>query len=346
MKSNIHPKVSIIVPCRNEEKHIEECIESILKQEYPKEKIEVLVIDGMSKDGTRKIITEYVKIYSFIKMIDNPKLNTSAALNIGIMNSGGQIILIMGAHSIYKKNYVLKSVTSQIEYEADNVGGVIITQPKIENVKSWAISLALSQQFGVGNSAFRMGAKRAIWVDTVFGGCYRKEIFDKVGLFNEKLKRNQDLEFNLRLKRAGGRILLVPDLISYYHTPSNFWDLFKRYFQNGFWVMFGNKFAKIPFSFRHIVPFFFVSSLVLFLTLSLVNQYFFLLFLFILISYSITNFGFSLFLSAKNNLKYLLPLLITFAILHFSYGLGSWWGAMKILFDSISHWRNSCQNSP
>jgi glycosyltransferase involved in cell wall biosynthesis len=336
MDKNI-PLVSIIIPCRNEEKFIDKCLHSIISNDYSKDNIELLVVDGMSEDNTRAIVKEYVKKYQYIKLIDNPDKIAPCALNIGIKNAKGEIIMRMDAHTHYEHGYIGKCIKSLQEYNADNVGGVCITLPSDVTLVSQSIALALSHRFGVGNVYFRIGSKEPRHVDTVPFGCYRRGVFDEIGLFNENLVRNQDLELNLRLKRAGGNILLVPDLVSYYHARSNFKDLFKQNFWNGFWVIYGSKFAKIPFSLRHLVPLFFVLSLAGSLLLSLLYNPFIYLFVFMMGLYVTVNLFFSLRLSFKHNIKYLPFLIISFFTLHFSYGAGSLWGGIRLLSARVLH---------
>jgi len=201
------PFVSVIIPCRNEEKYIGKCLDSLVKQDYPKDKLEVLVVDGMSEDKTREIIEEHIKKYSFIKLLKNPRKFTPFGLNIGIKEAQGAIIIRMDAHAAYEKDYISKCVKSLEKYKVDNVGGIMKTLPANSTLISKAIALSLSSPFGVGNAYFRIGSKEPREVDTVFGGCYRREIFEKIGYFNENLPRGQDMEFNLRLREFGGKIL-------------------------------------------------------------------------------------------------------------------------------------------
>ena len=254
-EENNHLRVSIVIPCRNEEKHISKCLNSLLDNSYPKDLIEIFVIDGISEDNTREIIKKYIEKYSFIELINNFKRVVPAALNIGIKKARGDIVIRIDFHSTYPSNYIEKLVLWIRKSKADNVGGVCITKPGAGTVIARAISLVLSHPFGVGNSYFRIGSEEPKYVDTVPFGCYRREIFKKIGLFNEKLIRNQDLEFNLRLKKRGGKILLVPDIVSYYYARSTLRALTKNNFSNGFWVIYSTKFAKMPFSVRHLIPF-------------------------------------------------------------------------------------------
>ena len=318
------PFVSIIIPCRNEEKFIGKCLDSILAQDYPKDRLEVLVVDGMSEDGTREIVERYTDmslrarslachceqseaisardklrnlgiatslpaLAMTLKLLNNPKKVTPCALNIGIKNAKGEIILWMSAHSRYEKDYISKCVKYLKEYDADNVGGVMITLPRDNAFIGKAIATVLSHPFGVGNSVFRTGAKEPKWVDTVFGGCYKKEVFDKIGLFNESLVRSQDMEFNLRLKKTGGKILLAPDIVSYYYPKSNLKDFFIHNFEDGSWVTYPLKFGIKAFSWRHLIPLFFILGLVGTGILGIFFSPLLWLFLFVLSSYLLVN---------------------------------------------------------
>jgi len=307
--------VSIIIPCRNEEKYIAKCLDSIVSQDYPKENLEVLVVDGMSEDKTKEIVKEYSKRYPFIKFLENPNKFTSFALNIGIKKAKGEIIVRMDAHAGYEKDYISKCVRYLKEYNADNIGGTMKTLARENTIVAKAIALCLSHPFGVGGSQFRIGANKPKWVDTVFNGCYKKEVFDKIGLFNENLIRSQDMEFNLRLKKAGGRILLHPAIVSYYYPKSNLKDFFLHNIQDGIWAILPLKFVKIPLKLRHYVPLVFV------LTLPLSVWPYILLSLFFSAKTAFREKDFRLF--------FMMPLV--FAARHIGYGLGSIIGLIKLL---------------
>src|SRR3989344_832745 len=149
-------ELSVIIPCRNEEKYIGPCLDSLLLQDYPKEKLEILIIDGFSEDKTREILAGYAK-YPFINVLDNPKKITPAALNIGIKNAKGSIIMRMDAHASYEKNYISECVKYLKEYDADNVGGVVWAMPTVNTLAAHAIARVYSHPFGVGHSLFRIG---------------------------------------------------------------------------------------------------------------------------------------------------------------------------------------------
>ena len=324
-------KVSIIISCCNEEKYIGKCLDSLIDNDYPKNLIEIFVIDGMSEDNTREIIKRYIEKYPFIKLINNSKKIVPTALNIGIKKARGDIIIRIDVHSTYTPNYIKRLVLWSKKSKADNVGGICITKPGAETAIAKAIAVILSHPFGVGNGLFRIGIKEPKYVDTVPFGAYRREVFNKIGLFNERLIRNQDLEFNLRLKKAGGKILLVPDIVSYYYARSTLRALAKNNFSNGYWVIYSTKFAKMPFSVRHLIPFFFVLSICGSLILSFIYRPFICLFVLVFVAYLISNILFSLGISFKKGFKYFIPVVLSFAILHFSYGFGSMCGLIKLM---------------
>lgn len=325
------PLVSIVIPCLNEEKYISKCLDSIVCQDYSKDRLEVLAVDGISNDKTREILKDYTRKYSFIKILDNPQKITPVAMNIGIKMARGDYILILSSHSEYEQNFVSKNIENFHKNNADCVGGIEKTLPSGNSIISQAIPLALSHPFGVGNTYYRIGSEMPRYVDTVPLGCYKRGVFDKIGLFNEDLIRNQDIEFNLRLKNAGGKILLVPNITVYYYARANLNGLFKQNFWNGFWVIYSIKYAKMPFSIRHLIPCIFVSSLIGSISFSIFSKYFLYLFILVSGSYFASNLFFSFKISLRKKLKYFIPLSLSFATLHFSYGIGSIWGLRKLV---------------
>jgi len=326
------PFVSVIIPSRNEGKFIGQCLDSIIAQNYPKEKIEILVVDGMSEDNTVRIVKEYHPRYSFINLLENPKKITPCALNIGIKNAKGEIIIRMDAHAGYENNYIAKCVKYLKEYDADNVGGSMVTLPKENTSVARAIAFCLSHFFGTGGSAFRVGSTEPRWVDTVFGGCYKKEVFNKVGFFSENLVRSQDMEFNIRLKSAGGKILLVPEIVSYYYPKSDLKDFFIHNFEDGIWAVYPMKFIKTPLKLRHYIPLFFVLGLLGTGLAGIFISVFWWLFAAVLGLYLLFALYFSIPIAVKQkDIKYLFVMPVTFACRHFGYGLGSIWGGIKLL---------------
>lgn len=314
--------VSVIIPCRNEEGFIGRCINSILKQDYPMKDIEILVVDGRSDDKTREIVSEIAGKYPFIKLLDNEKKIVPTALNTGIKNARGEIIIRMDAHSIYAHDYISKSVKYLKEYDCDNVGGIWITKPGSDTVIARSIALALSHPFGVGNAYYRIGSPEPRFVDTVPFGCYKREVFQKIGLFDEDLVRNQDDEFNMRLIKSGGKILLVPEIVSHYYARETLSKLWKMYYQYGHFKPLVAQKVGAVLTVRQVVPALFAGSLLMTLLLAVLFKPFIWLFVFILALYAIVNLPISFLIAVKEQIKYFITLPITFATIHLGYGFG------------------------
>lgn len=325
-------KVSIIVPCRNEEKHINQCIQSMIEQDYGIENIELLVCDGDSEDKTQEIVSKFANQYSQVKLLINSERVTPAGLNLGIENSTGEVIIIFGAHAYMEKNYV--SLAVEKLYSADDigcVGGKIINIS--ENGVARAISLAMSSPYGVGNAMFRFSNVEQ-YVDTVAFGTFRKSVFEEVGGFDRELVRNQDDELSFRIIKSGRKILLVPDIVSHYYTRGSIGKLWRQYYQYGFWKVRVIQKHKKPASLRHLVPLLFVLSLILGTILSV----FFTPMRYVMAGemglYLISALVFSIKV-AKSELSLVPLIVITFLTLHLSYGLGFLEGIFAfVLFKS------------
>ncbi len=266
------------------------------------------------------------------------------ACNEGIKNSNGDPVMIMSAHAMYEKDYIRKCVDASKKYNADNVVGTWKILPRGNNLSEKAIVLALSSSFGVGSAKYRTGSnkkKEVEYVDTGAYGCYKKNVFKKVGLYNEKLSRGEDMEFNLRLKKAGGKIILVPDAVVYYYARTDFSSFCKHNLRNGAWAIIPFKYSStLPVSIRHLVPLAFISSLIISGVLSLFLQSFFWLCLSIIGSYLLSNIYFSVRTALnKKDIIYFFIMPVIFGSLHITYGLGSLWGLMKVVI-SRQFWKN------
>ncbi len=261
VNANGRPRVSIVMPCRNEAAYIGPCLESVLATDYPLDRIEVLVADGRSDDGTREIVARCAAQHPCVRLLDNPARITPAALNTAIRVATGDVIIRMDAHGVYPRDYVSRLVDALQETGADNVGGVVVTLPADNTPAARAIALAFAHPLGVGNAYFRIGVAGPRWVDTVPFGCFRRELFDRVGMFDEELVRNQDDEFNLRLIGRGGRILLLPDVVSQYYARRSLGAVARMFYQYGYFKpLVARKAARIMT--RQLVPPLFVLSLV------------------------------------------------------------------------------------
>ena len=310
----MNKKVSIVIPCYNEEKYISQCINSILSQKY--ENKEIIVCDGGSQDGTLEIIKSYG---NKIILLENKKRTTPHALNLGIKNSSGDIVIIFGAHAVMKPDYVYESVrTFDIDKEIACVGGVLTNINESNIAKN--ISAAMSSIFGVGNAHFRTGLKRG-YVDTVAFGAYKKDIFDTVGYFDEELTRNQDDEFNYRITNMGYKIYLNPTIKSDYYVRATYKKLFKQYYQYGYWKVYVNKKHRAITTIRQLFP----ALLILFIIIGLITTWIFPVLLpFYIIPVLIYIWLGILFAALKSDkdIVNFMRVLYSFWILHFSYGLG------------------------
>lgn len=320
--------VSIVIPCRNEVDHIEEVLRSIYEADYPKDLIEVLLVDGMSNDGTRELLSNIQNKYNKINIIDNPKKKTPFAFNLGVKAAKGDIVMICGARFILSKNYI-KGIVSVLnnQPEVGCVGGRIIN--KYENPTSEIISKAMASKFGVGFNNFRT-VSDDIYVDTVTPPAFHKSIFEELGYFDERLTRNQDDDFSYRLITSGYKILLKSNISFEYSVRASFAKLFKQYRQYGYWKVFVNKKHKTVTTLRQLFPFFFVISLLIFPILIIINTMFSYVFFFEILAYLMLDFIFSLKTNGLNVFPIIKQMYACF-LLHFSYGLGYLEGIIDFL---------------
>src|SRR5436309_13458102 len=263
IKVPARPLVSIVVPCRNEADYIRPLLDSILANDYPRARLEVLVVDGLSDDGTRAVVADYGRRYPMMQVLDNPKRTTPHALNLGITRARGVIIMRMDAHAYYPPTYVADLVDWLERTAADYVGGAWVTVPGDTTPTARAIAAVLAHPFGIGDSHYRLGTNEVREVDTLPFGCFRRELFERVGLFDEELARNQDEEFSFRVVRAGGRILLVPGVVSSYYARRSLRQLGRMVYQYGlFKLLVALKLGRIM-TLRQVVPAAFVLSVLL-----------------------------------------------------------------------------------
>lgn len=262
--------ITIICPIRNEELYIEKFLNSIIRQDYSVNDMEILLLDGMSTDRTRAIVNDYTKNYPHIRLIDNMMQTVSYAMNEGIKKAIGDIIIRLDAHAEYPVNYFSRLVyyLNSLK-DADNVGGICVTQPANDSVEAKAIAACLSSRFGVGNSYFRIGTRNIKLVDTVPFGCFHKSLFDKIGLYDTDMIRNQDDELNGRIIKNGGKIYLLPDVEINYYSRDKISKVRKMLYEYGLYKPLGNKKLGAATTIRQFFPLFFVVGLVAGIILSL-----------------------------------------------------------------------------
>ena len=331
-------KIKVVIPCRNELGYIGKCLDSLVHCNQTGIELHVWVVDGMSDDGTRPLISEYAARYSFIKLVDNVRRTTPYALNIGLEPLDYDIGIILGAHAVVDKEFVRHNARVLQEHPEVGCAGGIITNVH-ENELSRVISNAMSSPFGVGNAYFRTGGKSG-YVDTVAFGAYRREVFEKIGFFDEDLVRNQDDEFNYRVTKAGFKIYLDPKIESQYYVRGSFSKLYKQYFQYGYWKVFVNRKHATITTLRQLAP----PLWMLFVSVGWVG-----FFLHPLLGYSyvgmiliyLTLAKFTAIRTAGWQIPMIFKLVACYMILHASYG----WGYLKGMFHFYILRRNPTEGS-
>lgn len=325
------PSVSIVVPCRNEEQYIVECLDSILACDYPHDRLEVLIVDGMSDDRTREILTEYAASHPQVRVLDNPRRITPVALNVAIRAATGDVIVRMDAHVVYPTNYVSRLVAALDEFGADNAGAVLKTLPANQTPMGRAIAVGMSHPFGVGTSYFRIGTAEPRWVDTIAFFCIKKSTFDRVGLFDEELIRHQDGEFNARLIKAGGRILLIPDVVSYYYARATLHQVGRMFYQYGYFKPLVAKKLGRFMTIRQLIPPGFVLGLVATGIAALLWKPAVILFALVAVSYAAVVIGSAIQTALRQGIRTGLAFIAVLPVIHVSYGLGFWRRVVELM---------------
>lgn len=313
------PMISAVIPCRNERDHIEACVRSVLEQSEVADGLEVIVADGMSEDGTREILSRLAREDRRLRVIDNPARITARGMNLGIQLARGEFIAIMGAHNDYAPDYLSASLAVSRATGADNVGGSMVCRG--ETWLQQAIAIAHHSPFAVGGARWHNISYEGP-ADTVFGGVYRRSVFERIGGFDETLLRNQDDELNLRLTLAGGKIWHSPAIRSSYCPRASLAALFRQYLQYGYWKVAVVKKHRRPASLRHVVPGLFVLALLVLPLLALFYPPLSFLWLALLGTYAAANLGASIAAAARSGWKFLPALPLVFACYHFGYGIG------------------------
>jgi glycosyltransferase involved in cell wall biosynthesis len=305
----VPPLVSVVIPCRNDEPYIARCLDSVLASDYPRERLEILVADGRSSDGTRPLLVRYAAQHPTIVLLDNPRGTTPAGLNVAIRAASGDIVIWMDPNVLYPPDYIPRLVAGLQESGADIVGGVLATVPADDSPTAQAIAVGLSHRFGVGNA--------------VPFGCYRREIFDRIGMFDEELIRNQDDEFNVRLITRGGRMLLLPDVPCRYRARRSFRQLARRYYEDGYFKPLVARKAGRVMTVGQLIPAALVGCLSSSAALALWIPAARYLLALVAGAYTLLVVLFAAQAARQHGLRCAAVLSLVFPILHFSYGSGS-----------------------
>ena len=323
---NTLPLVSVIMPVRNEAAFIERSLGAVLAQDYPADKVEIIVADGMSTDATPDIIRLLQGEHPNLLLIDNPGRIVATGLNAALAHARGEIVIRVDGHCEIAPDYVRRCVEHLLNSEVDGVGGPIETIG--ETYMSRAIALGMSSTFGVGNSGFRTVKDATMLVDTVAFPAYKRPAIELAGPFDEELVRNQDDEYNYRLRKLGGKVLLASDIRSRYYSRGSIGSLWKQYFQYGSWKVRVMQKHTHQMCLRQFVPPTFVcvllgsSLLVAFLGVGLPLEL-------VCGSYAFANLAISLWTARRGGWHYLPALPVVFTTLHLSYGLGFLAGLVK-----------------
>jgi succinoglycan biosynthesis protein ExoA len=311
------PFVSILVPVRNEERYIERCLYSIAAQDYPRNRFEVLVIDGQSTDATKLIVSRFAAESTVdLRLLQNARYRTAAGLNIGLAEARGDVIVRIDGHAAVASDFLNRSVQALEETRADCVGGVIESQG--DTYVGRAVAMAMSSRFGVGGASFRVGGEGP--ADTVAFGAYRRDVFDRIGGFAEDIDKGEDDELNYRLLDHGGVIMLVPGIRASYTVRGDLRSVWRQYFGYGR--------AKPEVLRRHpaqararqLAPAAFVAALAATEIGALLGRS--LAFRALVLVYTGAATIASLVLVPRHGWRHLPPVPVVFACLHLSYGLG------------------------
>jgi len=320
------PVVTLILPVRNEGCQIANTLQAVFSQDYLATNLQVLIADGMSTDNTRQIIAESQNQHPNLSLLDNPGQIVPTGLNTAICYAKGEIIIRVDGHTCIEQDYISQCVKALQETGAVNVGGKM--SAKGEGWFGETVAVATSTPFGVGGARFHYSDQQE-WVDTVYMGAWPKRVFEQIGLFDEELVRDQDDEFNYRLREHGGKILLSPEIRSVYTVRSRPTSLWRQYYQYGCWKV--RVLQKHPRQMRprQFVPPLFALSLIVSTILAILLPPTRWLLLAILAAYLLANLAASTFTAARKGWKYLPLLPLVYLILHLSYGLGFLAGLIK-----------------
>ena len=316
------PFISVILPVRNEERYIDACVASIFAQDYPADQMEVIFVDGCSEDRTVALLDRQREAHPQIIVLHNPNRTVPYAMNIGIAHSRGEVIVRLDAHAEYPPDYVRLSVETLLTKECDNAGGVFETRGR--GFMGEAIAEMLKTPLGVGNATYRLTTEDG-YVDTVPFGCWRRELFDRIGGFDERMTRNQDNELNFRIRKNGGKVYLNHNIRVLYYCRDTLRGIMRMGYMNGKWNVITMTLVPGSMGVRHFVPLAFVASTIGLVLLTLLTRSGLFGGLLALEwgAYLLLDFFYSYTIAKDKCMRFLLVELILYPAFHFAYGTGS-----------------------
>ncbi len=320
------PLVSFVIPMYNEEKNIRKCLDSILAQTYPIEKIEINVVDGNSTDRSRQIVEGYRARHHNIRLLENPSRKTPKGLNVGARHASGDVIIILGAHTRVKSDFVEQNIRTMKAQKVLCVGGTQINTG--DTYIQRAIGKAMGSPFGIMSAPYRY-RRRANFVDTVVYAAYHRSLFDQIGYFDEEKIIAEDAEFNWRIRKAGYKIFFTPKIVSYYFPRANLRKLVKQFFRYGILRVNVVKKHLDAIKILHMIPAAFVLFLVLSGLLTLIRPNVAPIFWGLLLLYGAFLIVASLYTGIRYGFKYLPVLPFVFAAMQLSFGAGFLVGIFK-----------------
>ena len=322
------PAISVIVPMRNEAETIGRCLGSLLAQTIHLSEYEIIVVDGMSEDGSHIIVSNLQARFPNVVLLNNPARVMPAGMNIGLRGACASVVVVAGAHTSYPSSYLENCLAYLDKTGADVVGGPLLTAALDHGFVPRMICAILSSRFGVGNAAFRTGLKEG-WVDTVPYGAYRKQVFERCGIYNEKLIRAQDSELHARIRHNGGRIYQTPALLTHYHSVSTFRALWRKAFLDGQWQCFAAVQNPQSFSLRRFVPALMLALLVGASVLAILFPRVWLLVAMLFLSYILAGFCFGATQTGTSDLLTRCSLPFCAFPFHVCYGAGTLVGLFR-----------------
>jgi len=328
------PFVTLIVPVRNEVGHIGRFIEDLMVQDYPMDRLEVIIADGMSDDGTREELKRVIgKVRkNLLQVVENTGRIVSTGLNAAIRVARGDIIIRMDVRCVHPQDYITKLVELSLKTKAENVGGVLVAKGDLTYAQRAICAAYRSPISGVG--ALRSREEQEDFtseVDTVYGGCWRKQDLLEQKMFDDQMVRNQDDELSFRILASGGKIIRDTSIRVEYYVRTQFIQLFRQFFQYGYWKVAVIRKHPKQASLRHIIPATFVLSLLFLSILSIVKAEFFVGLVLLCTAYILVILFGSLVQCGFATIILWPGVMLVLALMHLGYGIGFCIGSLRML---------------